>query len=358
MVIATLASACGGGGAAGYGGAGDGGVTADGAIERDAALDAGTVVLASGRILFAAHHTSNPDAPMRLYVVNADGSGLARIQVPSTTDSTDFGTPEIERYAPGAWRVAYGQNGITVFDSVAGTVAHVGGQGATRADFNADASRVVYQQGTGGAAGINLFSANTDGTSIVQLTHVPASNNAEWPYFVPGTERILHFATFGTSLQHTMGLDGAAELQLAMPGGAAASHESMKADGSEFLNAELLTSYSTTTGAIGSLNNLKGTTTLMAQLDALGYLEVPIASIPGQANRGTFALSADWSRDGTNIVFDALLRDKASGNQAGIGVFVYDIVQDTLRLIYGPEPFNGARTNNYNYSIHTPKWVP
>ena len=47
-----------------------------------------------------------------------------------------------------------------------------------------------------------------------------------------------------------------------------------KADGTEFVNPQNLTSYAIQTGAIGTLNDLKNTTTLMSQLFALGYEEV------------------------------------------------------------------------------------
>jgi hypothetical protein len=152
--------------------------------------------------------------------------------------------------------------------------------------------------------------------------------------------------------------DGSNSTAIPAPGGNTVSHMGFKADGTEFVNAQNLTSYSVQTGSIGTLNDLKDTTTMMSQLLALGYEEVPTSKALGQAEMGTFALSVDWSRDGKMLVFDALVQDAATGSIKGIAVFVYAIETDKLTLIFGPEPYNGKITNNFNFSTYTPKWIP
>jgi hypothetical protein len=96
----------------------------------------------------------------------------------------------------------------------------------------------------------------------------------------------------------------------------------------------------------------------MSQLLALGYEEVPTTKALGQGEQGTFALSVDWSRNGKMLVFDALVQDATTDSIKGIAIFVYAIEMDKLTLIYGPEPYNGNITNNYNFSTYTPKWIP
>jgi hypothetical protein len=88
-------------------------------------------------------------------------------------------------------------------------------------------------------------------------------------------------------------LDGSSDVAVPSPGGFTVGHASVRPDGSEFLSAQKLTSYVVATGAVGTIDDLKGKTTLLSQLAALGFAETPSASVRGQGNMGTLALSAD-----------------------------------------------------------------
>jgi len=194
--------------------------------------------------------------------------------------------------------------------------------------------------------------------AAIQLTNNAVAENAEWPYFSPVEDKIVYVATFGERPRQIMDGDGSNSAAIPPPGGNTVSHMGFKADGTEFVNPQDLTSYSVQTGAIGTLNDLKNTTTMMSQLSALGYEEAPTTKAAGQGEMGTFALSVDWSRDGKKLVFDALVQDATTGSIKGIAIFVYAIETDKLTLIFGPEPFDGNITNNFNYSRYTPKWIP
>ena len=313
-------------------------------------------LLAPGKIIFAAHNSQDSDAELGLYIVGVDGMGLARI-----ANIGGFGAPDIESKLLGGWKIASGEETIAIFDTQSLAVTTIDGvKGATRADFDSGAQTVTFQGGDDGAgAGINIYKVSSTGTDLTQLTNVPFGINAEWPYFSPAGDGILYFQSLQNSPpKQFMGIDGSNNTTVEAPGGNTVSHASFHPDGSEFLDSQSLTSYRVDTGAQGQLNDLKTTTTMMAQLASMGFEEVPSSDVPGQANRGTFALSADWSRDGNKIVFDALVRDSQTDQITGVAIFVYAIGEDSLKLVFGPEPFNGERTNNYNYSTYTPKWVP
>jgi hypothetical protein len=320
----------------------------------DGVNDAGPI--SSGKILFAAHNTTNPDGDLRLFVINDDGTGLAELTGAGCTPLSSCDSPDIEDMPGGGWRIAYVQNSeINVFDTRTGESTTVGSGG--RPDFNADASVIVFMGG--GAEGLNIWKKPIDGSlPAIQLTDYGVSASAEFPYFSPVEDKIVYVAPFGDQTRGIMDGDGSNAVAIPPPGGNTVSHMGFKADGTEFVNAQTLTSYSISTGAMATLSDLKNTTTMMNQLSELGYEEVPATEVSGQGGAGTFALSVDWSRDGKKLVFDALVQDATSGSIEGIALFVYAIDTDKLTLIFGPEPSNGSITNNFNFSRYTPKWIP
>jgi hypothetical protein len=320
----------------------------------DGVNDAGPI--SSGKILFAAHNTTNPDGDLRLFVINDDGTGLTELTNAGCTPLSSCDSPDIEDMPGGGWRIAYVQNSeINVFDTNTGESTTVASGG--RPDFNADASVVVFMGG--GAEGLNIWKKTIDGSlPAIQLTDYGVSVSAEFPYFSPVEDKIVYVAPFGDQTRGIMDGDGSNSVAIPPPGGNTVSHMGFKADGAEFVNAQTLTSYSISTGAIGTLSDLKNTTTMMNQLSELGYEEVPTTEVSGQGGAGTFALSVDWSRDGKKLVFDALVQDATTGSIEGIALFVYAIDTDKLTLIFGPEPSNGSITNNFNFSRYTPKWIP
>jgi len=310
--------------------------------------------LQSGKIIFSAHNSNDPEGALELFTIDSDGSNQTALNITGET-------PDIEEVSSGVWRIGYDvNNDIKIYDSSTEAITDLV-SGGTRVDFSLSADTIVYQgePPQGEEMGINVYKIAVDGSEVAeQLTNVNTSNNAEWPYFSPTEDLVLFFSTDGTSTAHTISTSGTNEQEIPSPGGDTLSHKSFNSEGTEFLNPQNLTSYSIVTGAIGMINDLKSNSTILNQLEALGYEEVPTSVVEGQGGQGTFALSADWSRDGSKIVFDALVRDAESDEVQGIAIFVYIIATDTLTLIYGPEVFEGSRTNNYNYSVYTPKWIP
>lgn len=318
--------------------------------------------LRSARVLFSAHATEDSSTPLKLFVCDEDGSSLKQLSGSLITGSENFAIPDVARSGTGAWRIAWGDNGLRVWDSATRqTVAVDSVLTAARADLSADASTMVFQGGTPGL-GLNIWKSAWDGGSLAQITNVTQStsgewNNAEWPYFIPGTGEVFFFATYGGHFRHVVNTDGSGERVLPAPGGDTVSHAGMKVDGTEFVNPDNLTSYMVSSGATGTLDDLKHTTTMMSQVASLGLDEVSPAVYGGQGDNGTFALSVDWSKDSRMLVFDALVWDRIL-ERYGIAVFTYDVPRDKLRLIYGPEPWAHWRTRDYRYSQCTPKWIP
>jgi hypothetical protein len=320
----------------------------------DGVHDAGPI--SSGKILFAAHNTTNPEGDLKLFVANDDGTGLTQLTNVGCTPLSSCDSPDIEDMPGGGWRIAYVQNSeINVFDTRTGESTTIVPGG--RPDFNADASVIAFMGG--GAEGLNIWKKTVDQSlPAIQLTDYGVSASAEWPYFSPVEDKIVYVAPFGDQARAIMDGDGSNSVAIPPPGGNTVSHMGFKADGTEFVNAQTLTSYSISTGATGTLSDLKNTTTMMDQLSELGYEEVPTSQVGGQGEMGTFALSVDWSRDGSKLVFDALVQDATTERIEGIALFIYAIDTDKLTLIFGPEPSDGSITNNFNFSRYTPKWVP
>lgn len=194
----------------------------------------------------------------------------------------------------------------------------------------------------------------------VNLTNTPSDENAEWPYFHPIRDEVLFFYTQPGSQEgprYRMNGDASDRRPVPQPGGGTISHMGFAPDGSEFIDAQRLTSFDLETGQVGTIDDPKSNATLLSQLAALGLEPVPTSEVPGQAGAGTFALSADWSPDGGRVVFDALVRRTATGDR-GVGIFVYDLAADVLTLVYGPEAADGELSGNFNFSVRTPKWIP
>ena len=90
----------------------------------------------------------------------------------------------------------------------------------------------------------------------------------------------------------------------------------------------------------------------MSGLDDLGYQ--PDTRFPGQANRGTFPLDADFSPDGGHIVFDgAVERD----GTYGVVIFQMTITGDEITPLTGMIDVDPVVSNNHNYSQLNPSWL-
>lgn len=319
-----------------------------------AQLQINTSQLESGKILFAAHHSNNPNGDLKLFIMAQDGSSLTELY-----SGTGIGAPDIEALSNGGWRFLSGINGLSIYDTEQSSWTTITNSGATRGDFNSDASSLVFQaDASNGSGSLDIWKVTLDGSAPQQLTTMSVGENAEWPNFNSTTGAILFFSTSGLTSRYVMNGNGTDMTEIPLPGGGAATHIVLSPDGLEFLDAQTLTSYKISTGETGTIDHLKTTTTMMNQLLAMGYEEVPAANLNNRSGKGAFALSVDWSRDGKKLVFDALVQEVSTDVIAGIGIFVYDIDSDQLILIYGPELFNGSRTNNFNYSLYTPKWIP
>lgn len=340
-LVVVVLTACGGGGA---GSGGDGGDP----ITPTSLSNPGAIV--SGRILFAARGVADLAALPRLWVVNDDGTGLQAISSPGL-----YFMPDVEARPGGGFEVAWGWDDIAVYDTTAQSGFLIVGTALTRADFDGQASLVAFQGGGDGALGLNIWVAPTDASSpaLKITTHGPG-DNAEWPYFHPVTGRIAYFSTLGE--ERMVDADGQNDGVLGMARNFGCS--TFKPDGTELFDPPTMTSYLLADGSVGSLDTLKVTTTMMSQLAALGYAEVPATSIPARDGDGSFAVSADWSRDGTQLVFDALVQDLNTSQFLGWAVFVYTIATDKLRLVFGPESVSMTANNNWNFSERTPKWIP
>ena len=95
--------------------------------------------------------------------------------------------------------------------------------------------------------------------------------------------------------------------------------------------------------AAGELRNA-----ILGATEAIGW-----TLIPGGVSADALPISLNWGAD-NKLVFDALA-DQPSGPE-DVHLFVYDLATGIATHIAGP--FAESNTNNHNYSLLTPRWIP
>ena len=80
----------------------------------------------------------------------------------------------------------------------------------------------------------------------------------DWPYFVPGTKPINYMMGAAVPARRILVTDGTGGITIPGPGGFAAAHISLKANGSELFHGSRTTRYYVVTGATGRLNLFRG----------------------------------------------------------------------------------------------------
>ena len=174
-----------------------------------------------------------------------------------------------------------------------------------RPSFSPDGKNVAVQALESSGADLNVYVVNLE-TGDVERISFP-SVNEESPEGFPSENKIA-YSSFSPSEGlniHIYDLDAGREMLSFEEG---AMHLAISPDGSMILNPQLVRLYDAATGSL--VSDLR--TKVMAALNSLGY--EPDTRFPGQAGRGAFPLDADFSPDGSHIVFDgAVERDGVYG---------------------------------------------
>ena len=245
--------------------------------------------------------------------------------------------------------VSVGRETVTLIDPNGGE-RQISVQGIlemNRPSFSPDGKRVAVQARDTllGPEDFNIYIVDLENGEAEKISFL--SVNEESPEWFPNDNRIAYssFSQDEGIKIHIYDVDAGQELSTFGDG---AIHLAISPDGRFILNPQLVRLYDVAGGSI--VSDLKDK--VMSGLDDLGYQTD--TRFPGQADRGTFPLDADFSPDSNHIVFDgAVERDGAYG----VVIFQMTITGDEMTPLTGMIDVDPAVSNNHNYSQLNPSWL-
>ena len=90
----------------------------------------------------------------------------------------------------------------------------------------------------------------------------------------------------------------------------------------------------------------------MIELTNRGY--EPDKRFPGQTNRGTFPLDADFAPDGQSLVLDGAVK---KNSRYGIILFTISATGNDFKVVHELIEVTPDFSNNHNYSQTNPLWL-
>jgi len=241
------------------------------------------------------------------------------------------------------------------------------GRDPLRVALNRDGTKIAFQEvtppsPTNGCGPIHLAIGNADGTELAMVV-TGESICAEWPEWSPdGT--LLSYAHVDLSAEHPgrlCMLDGAtmARTRCFDEPVIGISHRTWSPDstllmGQGFRTMRVIDGQEVTdplNAVTGGEPQLASGELLDAILDAAQA--VGWSLIPGGMSGDVLPISLNWSPNNV-LVFDALA--SSGGGSEAVHIFTYDLATGIAAHVAGPFP--ESNTNNHNYSLATPRWVP
>ena len=216
-----------------------------------------------------------------------------------------------------------------------------------RPSFSPDGKRVAVQARDTllGPEDLNIYIVDLENGEAERISFLGV--NEESPEWFPNDNRIAYssFSPDEGIEIHIYDVDAGHELSSFGDG---AIHLAISPDGTLILNPQLVRLYDVATGSV--VSDLKDK--VMSGLDDLGYQ--PDTRFPGQANRGTFPLDADFSPDGGHIVFDGAVE---RGGSYGMVISQMTTTGDEITPLTGMIDLDPTVSNNHNYSQLNPSWL-
>ncbi len=214
-----------------------------------------------------------------------------------------------------------------------------------RPSFSPDGKKVAVQALGSSGSDLNIYVINLDTGDAERISFLTV--NEESPEWFPGQNKIA-YSSFSPSDGlniHVYDLDAGREMLSFEEG---AIHLAISPDGSMIFNPQLVRLYDAATGSL--VSDLR--TKVLAGLNSLGY--EPDTRFPGQAGRGAFPLDADFSPDGSHIVFDGAVERNGT---YGVAIFRMTVAGDEMTLLTGMIGVEPANSNDHNFSQLNPSWL-
>lgn len=241
------------------------------------------------------------------------------------------------------------------------------GHDPLRVALNRDGSRIAFQEvippsPTNGCGPIHLVMGNTDGTDLEAVV-TGETICAEWPEWSPdGT--LLAYAHVDLSaaiLGRLCLLDGVtgATVRCFDEPAIGISHRTWSPDSTLLMGQgfrairvadgqEVTDPLAEVTGRDPELESGDLGDAIVNAVEAIGWTLVPA----GQSG-GVLPISLSWGSDNL-LVFDALASQDGGGE--AVHIFTFDLAAGVAVHVAGPFPEDN--TNQHNYSLLNPRWIP
>ena len=215
-----------------------------------------------------------------------------------------------------------------------------------RPSLSPDGERVAVQAAESPGGDLNIYTVDLKTGKAARISFL--SVNEESPEWFPNQNKIAYTSFHpveGLTL-HVYDVDAGKEVLSIKDGGSI--HLAVSPDGSLLFNPTLARLYDAATGKV--VSDLKDK--VLAGLEALGYK--PDTRFPGQAGKGTFPLDADFSPDGSHIVFDGAVEHDGT---YGLVIFRMTITGADVTPLTDIIEVDPSFSNNNNFSQLNPSWL-
>jgi hypothetical protein len=215
-----------------------------------------------------------------------------------------------------------------------------------RPSLSPDGKRIAVQAAESPGGDLNIYTVNLETGETERISFL--SVNEESPEWFPNQNKIAYTSFHpadGLTL-HIYDLDLGMGILTIKGGGWI--HLAVSQDANLIFNPTLGRVYDAATGNV--VSDLKDK--VLAGLEALGY--TPDTRFPGQAGKGTFPLDADFSPDGSHIVFDGAVEHDGT---YGVVIFRMTITGDDVTRLTDIIEVDPAQSNNNAFSQLNPSWL-